>query len=223
MRPGDPLFTACPPCAGDLCHPERRQLIRAVTARATTARATTARSRLLRRSLTHPDLPPLQLPVTDSVRVHRRVPPSAALPHPSTLGTVGIRSLLGLAVAAAAGLGLVATNPGEEEFERFAADQITRAAELELCHEGGLPMLARLIVHDCPRLIAAQHDLLGRLALAATRRRNFGLLSLYRTDLGGQQLLPDWSIPRYSAITLAAAGRFFILRSNQATAEPTVR
>lgn len=170
-----------------------------------------------------PDCSPHHLRVTDSVRVHRPVLPSAALPHPSTLGAVGIRSLLGLAAAAAVGLGLVATNPGEEEFERFAADQITRAAEQELCHEGGLPMLARLIVHDCPRLIAAQHDLLGRLALAATRRRNFGLLSLYRTDLGGQQLLPDWSIPRYSAITLAGAGRFFILRSNQATAEPTVR
>ena len=136
---------------------------------------------------------------------------------------MGIRSLLGLAVAAAVSLGLVATNPGEEEFERFAADQITHAAEQELCHEGGLPMLARLIVRDCPRLIAAQHDLFGRLALAATRRRNFGLLSLYRTDLGGQQLLPDWSIPRYNAITLAAAGRFFILRSNEAAAEPTVR
>jgi len=136
---------------------------------------------------------------------------------------VAIRSLVGLAVAASLGLGLVATNPGEEEFERFAADQITRAAELELCHEGGLPMLARLIVHDCPRLIAAQHDLFGRLAMAATRRRNFGLLSLYRTELGGQQVHPDWSIPRYSAITLAGAGRFFILRSNQAAAEPTDR
>lgn len=136
---------------------------------------------------------------------------------------MGIRSLIGLTVAAALGLGLVATNPGEEEFERFAADQITHAAQQELCREGGLPMLARLIVQDCPRLIAAQHDLLGRLALAATRRRNFGLLSLYRTELGGQQLLPDWSIPRYSAITLAGAGRFLILSSNQAAAEPTIR
>jgi len=133
------------------------------------------------------------------------------------------RSLILLALVGALGLGLVATNPGEAEFERFAADQITRAAELELCHEGGLPMLARLIVRDCPRLIAAQHDLLGRLAVAATRRRNFGLISLYRTDLGGQQLLPDWSIPRYRAITLAGAGRFLILHSNQATAEPTIR
>lgn len=170
-----------------------------------------------------PDCSPHHLRVTDSVRVHRPVLSSTALPHPSTLGAVGIRSLLGLAAAAALGLGLAATNPGEEEFERFAADQITHAAEQELCHEGGLPMLARLIVHDCPRLIAAQHDLLGRLAMAATRRRNFGLLSLYRTDLGGQQLLPDWSIPRYSSITLAAAGRFFILRSNQVAAEPSVR
>jgi hypothetical protein len=187
------------------------------------ARATTARSRLLRRSSARPDFTPHQLPVTDSVRVHRHVPPSAALPPSSTLGAVGIPSLFGLAVAAVLGLGLVATNPGEEEFERFAADQITRAAEMELCHEGGLPMLASLIVRDCPRLIAAQHDLFGRLALSATHRRNFGLLSLYRTDLGGQQLLPDWSIPRYSALTLAGAGRFFILRSNQAAAEPTVR
>jgi hypothetical protein len=145
------------------------------------------------------------------------------MPHRFTVGSVGSRSMIVFALIAALGLGLVATNPGEEEFERFAADQITRAAELELCHEGGLPMMARLIVRDCPRLITAQHDLLGRLALAATRRRNFGLLSLYRTDLGGQQLLPDWSIPRYSAITLAAAGRFLILRSNQAATEPTIR
>ncbi len=187
------------------------------------ARATTPRSRRLRRYLARTDLPPHHFSVTDSARAHRHVLPSAALPHHPTLGAVGIRCLFGLAVAAALVMGLIATNPGEDEFERFAADQITRAAELELCHEGGLPMLARLIVRDCPRLIAAQHDLLGQLALAATRRRNFGLLSLYRTDLGGQQLLPEWSIPRYSAITLAGAGRFFILRSNQAAAEPTVR
>ena len=193
--------------------------------RTVSARASTARSRLIRRPPARLNLPPLHppFPVTDSDRVHRHVPPSAAIPHPSTVGAVGVRSLFGLAVAAALGLGLVATNPGEQEFERFAADQLTRAAQLELCHEGGLPMLARLIVQDCPRLIAAQHDQLGRLALAATRRRNFGLLSLYLTDLGGQQLLPDWSIPRYSAVTLAGAGRFFILRSNQAAAEPTDR
>lgn len=136
---------------------------------------------------------------------------------------MAIRSLIVVAMAGATALGLMLTNPGEDEFERFAADQLTQAAQEELCREGGLPMLAHLLVRDCPRLIASQHDLLGRLARAATRRRNFGLLSLYRTDLGGQRLLPDWSIPRYSALTLAGAGRFLILRTNQAAVEPTVR
>jgi hypothetical protein len=141
----------------------------------------------------------------------------------STTGAVAARSLIALVIAGATGLGLIVTNPGEEEFERFAADQLTQAAQEELCRDGGLPMVAHLLVRDCPRLIASQHDLLGRIARAATRRRNFGLLSLYRTDLGGQQLLPDWSIPRYSALTLAGAGRFLILRTNQAAVEPTVR
>jgi len=183
----------------------------------------TARSRLLGRPPASRHFPRFPLPVTDVSGVHRHAPVSGHRLQRSSAGGVGIRSLIGLAVAAALGLGLVATNPGEEEFERFAADQITHAAEEEICREGSLPMLARLIVRDCPRLIAAQHDLLGRLAMAATRRRNFGLLSLYNTDLGGQQLLPDWSIPRYSAITLAGAGRFVILHSNQAAAEPSVR
>ena len=198
---------------------------RAIQARAAMARATKARSRIVRRSSGRFGLQPFDPPfrVTHPLLVRRQAPAQAAIPHRSTVGSVSSRSLIVLTLVAALGLGLVATNPGEEEFERFAADQITRAAELELCHEGGVPMLARLILRDCPRLIAAQHDLLGRLAVAATRRRNFGLLSLYRTDLGGQQLLPDWSIPRYSAITLAAAGRFFILRSNQLAAEPTIR
>ena len=138
-------------------------------------------------------------------------------------GAVATGPLLGISVLAALGLGLIVTNPGEQEFERFAADQLTQAAQEELCRDGGLPMVAHLLVRDCPRLIASQHDVLGRIALAATERRNFGLISLYRTDLGGQRLLPDWSIPRYSALTLAGAGRFLILRTNRAAAESAVQ
>lgn len=125
------------------------------------------------------------------------------------------RLLGALAVVALAGLGLMATNPNEEEFERFASERVTEAALQEICHEQGLPLLARLVVRDCPRLIESQRGLLGKLARAASQRRNFGLFSLYRTDLGGQRLLPDWALPRYRALTLAGAGRFVILRSSQ--------
>lgn len=121
-------------------------------------------------------------------------------------------ALVGLALVAGLGGGLVLTNPDEREFERFAADQVTQAAQEALCRGGGLPLLAGLVVSDCPRLVASQHDLLGRLAVAASRRRQFGILSVYHTDLGGFSLL-NWTVPRYRAVTLAVAGRFLILHS----------
>lgn len=115
----------------------------------------------------------------------------------------------------AAVLGLIATNPAEVEFESFAAEHLTRAAVEELCSDSALPALARLIVRDCPRLVESQRALLGKLALTASQRRNFLLFSLYSTDLGGQRLLPDWSIPRYRLLTLAVAGRFLLLPSGR--------
>ena len=50
-------------------------------------------------------------------------------------------------------------------------------------------------------------------SLAHTRRRNLGLLSLYRTELGGQTLFGVLEVPRYSATTLGVAGHFVILQS----------
>ena len=102
-----------------------------------------------------------------------------------------------------------------EEFEHYAANQLTVAAVAELCDGSALPALARLVVRDCPGLVQSQRGLLGKLALAASERRNFGLFSLYRTRLGGQRLLPDWSIPRYHTLTLAVAGRFLSLASGR--------
>jgi len=125
-----------------------------------------------------------------------------------------VPALAGLALVTGLGAGLVATNPDEREFERFAADQVTLAAQEALCRDGGLPLLAGLVVQDCPRLVASQRDLLGKVAVAASRRRQFALFSLYRTDLGGFSFL-DFRLPRYRALTLAVAGRFLILHSEK--------
>jgi len=124
-------------------------------------------------------------------------------------------TLLALALAGGAGLGLVSTNPGPAEFENFAADQLIRLISDELCREDGLPMMAQLVVRDCPGLVASQRGVLGRLASLHTRRRNFGLMSVYSTELGGQKFLPSWRMPRYHALTLAAAGRFVLLQAGE--------
>jgi hypothetical protein len=110
-------------------------------------------------------------------------------------------------------LGLAVTNPDRQAFESFAAERLSALLREELCGNDGLPMLARLLIRDCAGLVASQSGALGRIALAHTQRRDLGLLSLYRTELGGQPLFGVLAVPRYSATTLGVAGHFVILQS----------
>lgn len=76
-------------------------------------------------------------------------------------------------------------------------------------------MLLRLWVRDCPQLVASQQQALASLAARFTTRLNLGVASIYTTQLGGQELAPGVSLPRVKAVTLAAAGRFVMLRSER--------
>ena len=108
---------------------------------------------------------------------------------------------------------LVLTNPDEQAFEAFAGERLVALADQELCDRGGLPMLARLLIQNCPALVRSQQGVLGQLALAGTQRFNAGLFSLYSTQLGGQSLLPGLRLPRYRTLTLAAAGQLVMLQA----------
>ena len=124
------------------------------------------------------------------------------------------------ALALAAGVGgLAATNPGPTDFQEFAGQRLVEAITREVCTEGPLPMALRLLLQDCPALVASQQQVLGRIALDSSKRTNLGLASVYRTELGGQQLLPALRVPRYEALTLAGAGRFVVVNTSE-TREP---
>jgi hypothetical protein len=113
---------------------------------------------------------------------------------------------------------LVATNPGEREFEAFAGTYLAELATEEVCASDGLPLMARLVVHNCPQLVRSQSQALGRLAAASSHRYNFGLFSLYSTRIGGMELLPGLAVPRYWALTLAGAGQLLVLHTGTETA-----
>jgi len=117
-------------------------------------------------------------------------------------------------VALLMGGALVVTNPDEQDFEAFAADRLTLLVDQELCRQGGLPMVAQLLIQNCSELVDGQRAVLGRLALAGSRRTNAGLFSLYSTQLGGQTLLPGLTLPRYRVITLGLAGQLVILKAS---------
>jgi hypothetical protein len=126
--------------------------------------------------------------------------------------------MLALIVATGATAGLVLTNPDRTDFEHFAGHRLTELISGELCREDGLPMMLRVLIQDCHGLVASQNKVLGRLALEHTVRRNFGIFSLYTTELGGQELLPSLRLPHYRAVTLAGAGQFVTLRTEQSEA-----
>ena len=136
--------------------------------------------------------------------------PDRSCPYPLSSPLPAL--VLGALAASTVVGGLVLTNPGPAAFEDFAADQLVDLLTQDLCSDGGLPMLMRVVVRDFPGLVRAQRTPLGAWARQGTRRRNFGLFSLYTTNLGGQQLA-QWQVPRYKSTTLAAAGRFVVLRT----------
>ncbi|MFZ9148591.1 DUF4359 domain-containing protein [Vulcanococcus sp.] len=120
--------------------------------------------------------------------------------------------------ATAAGISVAAlalSNPSPADFEAFAGERLVELASKELCAPGGLPLVAQLVISNCPQLVASQRQLLGQLAWAGSRRYNAGLFSLYTTELGGQTLLPGLTVPRYQALTLAGAGHLVVLQSSQ--------
>jgi hypothetical protein len=138
-----------------------------------------------------------------------RLPP----PPPSPAGRWWLALISGAGLTAGA-IALAHTNPGQAEFESYAADRLVELIVPEVCGTGGMPTPLRLILENCPDLIASQRGVLGTLAWRGTRRQNLGLFSLYRTTLGGHEVLPILNLPLYRAITLGIGGRFFILETS---------
>ena len=109
---------------------------------------------------------------------------------------------------------LVFTNPRPEDYADHAGQELVALLTQELCRSNGLPMLLRLWVRDCPQLVASQQKALANLAARFTTRLNLGIASVYTTRLGGQELVPGFTLPRVKAVTLAVAGQFVMLRSD---------
>lgn len=117
---------------------------------------------------------------------------------------------LGLTLLALAGAALAITNPSAAEFEAYAADRLVDEISEEVCGDGGLPVLMRMAIQNCQELVLAQRTPLAALVASHTRRHNFGVLSLYRSDVGGQPVLL-WRVPRLRSTVVGVAGQFVLI------------
>ena len=118
----------------------------------------------------------------------------------------------GLIVLALASGGLALINPSTDDFRGFDGDRLVEEIGRELCGEGGLPMLMRLAIHNCADLVQAQREALAAVVVSHTRRRNYGVFSVFDSELGGHLLL-GWQVPRFRSTVVAVAGQFVLIRA----------
>lgn len=102
------------------------------------------------------------------------------------------------------------TNPSSADFQAYAADRLVDELSEEVCGEGGLPVLMRMAIQNCQELVLAQRAPLAALVAGHTRRHNLGVLSLYRSEVGGQTLLL-WRVPRFRSTVVGVAGQFVLI------------
>ncbi|MBE9012281.1 DUF4359 domain-containing protein [Pseudanabaenaceae cyanobacterium LEGE 13415] len=117
--------------------------------------------------------------------------------------------VLGLGVLGVAGL-MAVTNPDEAAFGEFALQQV----KTQGCKE-----VPQMIRSQCPRFVQENQAQVKQLIAQSTERHNYGLFSLYRTNLSTRSIVPDLPIfldlPAFQLETVGMMGKFYIYQAEE--------
>ncbi|MBW4441128.1 MAG: DUF4359 domain-containing protein [Plectolyngbya sp. WJT66-NPBG17] len=117
--------------------------------------------------------------------------------------------VLGLGVLGVAGL-MAVTNPDETAFGEFALEQI----KTQGCKE-----VPQIIRSQCPQFVQDNQAQVKKLIVQSTERQNYGLFSLYRTNLSTRSIVPDLPIfldlPAFQLETVGMMGKFYIYQAEE--------
>jgi hypothetical protein len=130
------------------------------------------------------------------------------------------RALVGLAIAAVTGLAAV-TNPGPEAHGQFAYGLASRYLQEDLCNQD-LPIVGRRFAEQCKTLVATPEvqGQLKDLLVKSSDRQNFGLFSLYHTQLALENLVPGIPkalLPDYQVQVIGVLGQFVVYQAGSSS------
>lgn len=112
---------------------------------------------------------------------------------------------------------LVATNPGPKAFERFSVAAASTYLKREVCDQP-LPFFGPGMQAQCRSFIEHNQPLIAQLLRESTTRQNYGLFSIYATDLNPEQIfpvLPAGMLPHYQVETMGILRDFHILEARK--------
>ncbi len=111
--------------------------------------------------------------------------------------------LLGIGLAGV-GVALALTNPGEAAYTEYAAQRLSEYLQADLCPQAGT-----LLKGSCRSFVQDNQQALGKIVAKSTRREDYLLWSVYKTDLSIDSMLPSLlkdvlneELPAYHAETI---------------------
>ncbi|MGG6268823.1 DUF4359 domain-containing protein [Leptolyngbya sp. AN03gr2] len=117
--------------------------------------------------------------------------------------------VLGLGVLGLAGV-MAVTNPDEAAFGEFALEQV----KTQGCKE-----VPQIIRQQCPQFVQDNQAQVKKLIVQSTERQNYGLFSLYRTNLSTRSIVPDLPVfldlPAFQLETVGMMGKFYIYQAEE--------
>lgn len=120
------------------------------------------------------------------------------------LGTL----LIGAAIVGI-GSALVVTNPNQAAYNEYATQRLTAYLQENACTQAP-DVLGDVLQAQCSELLDRNQTQISQFVAQNTQRQNFGLFSLYQTDLAITNLLPA-----YHFETVGVMQQFFTYKAEQ--------
>ncbi len=122
---------------------------------------------------------------------------------PKVVTAIGGVALVGL------GLVMALTNPGKDEYEQYAVEQLTTYLKDEACMDAP-SVFGNFLQRQCKSLVDTGRPQIEQIIAEKTQRQNLILFSIYRTNLEVGPFLPA-----YHFETLGVFQKFYIYQAEQ--------
>jgi Domain of unknown function (DUF4359) len=120
--------------------------------------------------------------------------------------------LVGL-VLVGLGVAMGVTNPSQASYEEYATQQLSAYLKENTCADAG-----ELLKGVCNQLLNENQSEIQQLISANTERQNFGVVSIYKTDLSVGELLPSFlrsGVPSYHFETVGVLNGFHVVKAKK--------
>lgn len=111
------------------------------------------------------------------------------------------------------GAAMAVTNPSQASYEEYATQQLAAYLRDNTCADAG-----ELLKDGCNKLLNENQSEIKGLISANTQRQNFGVVSLYKTDLSVGELLPSFLgklVPSYHFETVGVFSSFHVVEAKK--------